>query len=110
MSVAIWVLLAVAVAKGWHLHQMDVQNMFLQGELKEQVYMVQTPEFQFGLNTSSVCRLKKSRYGLKQALHAWNVKIMQGLGRMGFAPLKLDSSLFIRQGRNGPVSIRVWMT
>ena len=83
---------------------MDVKNAFLQGELEEQVYMVQPPGFHSGTNTSVVCRLKKSVYGLKQAPRAWNAKITQKLRRMGFATSKSDSSLFIRKGRLGPVS------
>ena len=88
---------------------MDVKNAFLQGELQEQVYMVQPPGFHSGTNTSTVCRLKKSLYGLKQAPRAWNAKITQQLRRMGFATSKSDSSLFIRTGRLGPVSILLYV-
>ena len=56
------VLFAVAAAKGWQLHQMDVKNALLQGELEEQMYMVQPPGFHSGTNTSAVCQLKKSLY------------------------------------------------
>ena len=54
---------------------MDVKSVFLHGELEEQVYMVQVPRFQSGMNSSDVCHLKKSLYGLKQAPRAWNAKI-----------------------------------
>ena len=40
------VVLAVAATHGWHLHHKDVKNEFLEGELEEQVYMVQIPGFQ----------------------------------------------------------------
>ena len=54
------VLLALAAEKGWHLHQMDVKNAFLQDDLEEQVYMVQPPGFHSGTNTSAVCQLKQA--------------------------------------------------
>jgi hypothetical protein len=102
-------LLAVAAAKGWHLHQMDVKNAFLQGDLEEQVYMVQPPGFHSGTNTSAVCRLKKSLYGLKQAPRAWNAKITQQLHKMSFETSKADSSLFIHKTRLGPINILLYV-
>ena len=83
--------------------------MFLQGDIEEQVYMVQPRGFQSGMNNLVVCRLKKSLYGLKQALCPWNAKITQGLRRMGFVTSKLDSSLFVRRGPHESVCILLYV-
>lgn len=61
--VTIRIFLSIDVAKKWELHQMDVHNAFLYGDLDEEVYMQLPP----GIETSTqgkVCRLRKSLYGL----------------------------------------------
>ena len=54
------VVLAVVAARGWHLHHMNVKNMFLQGDLEEQVYMIQPLGFQTEMTKSAICQIKKS--------------------------------------------------
>ena len=64
------VLLSVAVNKDWPIYQLHVKNVFLNGDLVEEVYMSPLSRFeaQFG---QQVCKLQKFLYGLKQSPRAW---------------------------------------
>ena len=68
---SIRVLLSLAVNFNWSLHQLDVKNAFLNGDLEEEVFMELPPGFEGKLGLGKVCRLKKSLYGLKQSPRAW---------------------------------------
>lgn len=61
------VLFSIAANEGWPLHQFDVTNAFLHGELKEEVYMEDPPGFIGKFKEQEVCPLKKSLYGLQQS-------------------------------------------
>jgi len=58
-------IIAMAAAKGWSLHQMDVNNVFLHGDLLKEVYMEQPPNYVDQTHPNLVCGLKKALYGLK---------------------------------------------
>ena len=61
------ILLSLAVNRDWPLHQFDVKNAFLHGDLEKEVYMDVPPGFEDPKTEGKVCRLKKSLYGLKQS-------------------------------------------
>ncbi|KAF0906244.1 hypothetical protein E2562_009249 [Oryza meyeriana var. granulata] len=77
-------LLAVAAQRGWLVHHMDVKSAFLNGELKEEVYVRQPPGFVAARHEGKVLRLKKALYGLRQAPRAWNTKLDSSLRELGF--------------------------
>ena len=66
-------LLALAVNHNWEIQQMDVKGAYLNGILKEDVYMTQPEGFEDG--TSRVCKLIKTIYGLKQSGREWNAEL-----------------------------------
>ena len=56
------VFLSLAVNLGYPLHQLDVKNVFLNGDLEEEVYMDSPPGFESQFN-QKICKLQKSLYG-----------------------------------------------
>ena len=85
--------LAVAVSKGWDLHQLDVNNAFLHGDLDKKVFMKLPPRFTCSSPTK-VCRLQKSLYGLRQAPRHWFAKLSRKLREYGFVHSYADYFLF----------------
>jgi hypothetical protein len=87
--------LSLALSCSWHVHQLDVNNAFLQGTLSETVYCAQPAGFEDSAHPDFVCRLNRSLYDLKQAPRAWYSRFASFLLQLGFTEAKTDSSLFI---------------
>lgn len=94
-TTTIRVVLSLAVTKQWPLRQLDIQNAFLHGDLKETVYLKQPPGFVDSQKPAHVCLLHKSLYGLKQAPRAWFQRLSSALLSLGFRGSRTDPSLFI---------------
>lgn len=101
-------LLAISASQNWHLHQLDVHNAFLHGNLDEEIYMHLPP----GLSTSKpnqVCKLLKSLYGLKQPSRQWFARLSSSLISNGFSQFASDHSLFIKKKHSSFTAILVYV-
>jgi hypothetical protein len=101
-------ILAIAASQNWDLHQMDMKNAFLHGDLKEDLYM-RPPAGLLSTPTSAVCKLRRSLYGLKQAPRAWYEKFTSTLFKFALHKSKYDASLFLRKTENGVVILLVYV-
>jgi hypothetical protein len=90
-------LLSYATHHGFKLYQMDVKSAFLNGPIKEEVYVKQPPGFDREGYPNHVYKLHKALYRLKQAPRAWYECLRDFLIENGFRIGKADSTLFTRK-------------
>ena len=73
---------------------MDVKTSFLNGVIKEEVYIEEPEGFEIFSSESHVSRLKRALYGLKQAPRAWYTQIDSYFTRHGFSKSEVDPNLY----------------
>ena len=79
---------------------MDVTTVFLNGDLFEDVYMVQPVGFQQTGNGNLVCKLKRSIYDLKSASRQWYMKFDEVITRNGFKENVVDRCIYMKVGES----------
>jgi hypothetical protein len=102
-------IIALATKMKWKLHQMNIKTAFLNGVIKEEVYIEQPQGFEVEDGKSHVCKLKKALYGLKQAPRAWYGRIDSFMMSLGFTKSKADSNLYFKVMNDEPVILLLYL-
>ncbi|GKC00329.1 retrovirus-related pol polyprotein from transposon TNT 1-94 [Tanacetum coccineum] len=106
---SIRIFVANAANKNMTIFHMDVKTAFLNGELKEEVYVSQPEGFVDQDNPSHVYKLKKALYGLKQAPRAWYNMLLSFLISQHFSKGAVDPTLFTRQAGNDLLLVQIYV-
>ncbi|GJX20300.1 retrovirus-related pol polyprotein from transposon TNT 1-94 [Tanacetum coccineum] len=105
----ICIFVADAANKNMMIFQMDVKTTFLNGELKEEVYVFQPEGFVDQENPSHVYKLKKSLYGLKLARRAWYDMLSSFFISQHFSKGAVDLTLFTRKAGNDLLLVQIYV-
>ncbi len=102
-------MLSLAANLDWPLHQLDVKNAFLHGDLEEEVYMDTPPGYTASSNTDVVCKLQRALYGLKQSPRAWFGRFSQAMKKYGFRQSNSDHTLFLKHQQGKVTALIVYV-
>ncbi|GJS63693.1 retrovirus-related pol polyprotein from transposon TNT 1-94 [Tanacetum coccineum] len=106
---AIRIFLVFATYMNFIVIQMDVKSAFLNGKMKEEVYVKQPPGFESSEFPNYVCKLDKALYGLKQAPRAWYETLSTFLIQNKFARGRIDNTLFIYKSKGYVLLVQVYV-
>ncbi|GJU19717.1 retrovirus-related pol polyprotein from transposon TNT 1-94 [Tanacetum coccineum] len=106
---AVRLFIAYVAHKSFPIYQMDVKTAFLNGPLKEEVYVNQPEGFIDPHHPDKVYRLKKALYGLKQAPRAWYDELSNFLVSKGFSKGSIDPTLFITKHGEDILLVQIYV-
>ena len=101
------VILALTAEYNLEVHQMDVKSAYLNGELKEEIYMEPPPGFD--TPDGMVFRLVKAVYGTKQGGRVWYEDIRKTLEEMGYHHTEADHAVFVRAADDFPSILALYV-
>src|SRR3954462_6414138 len=87
-------MLAIAAYFDYEIWQMDVKTAFLNGNIEEELYMIQPKGFFDPKDANKVCKLQRSIYGLKQASRSWNLRFDEVIKEFGFVQTYGEACLY----------------
>ncbi|GJS82171.1 retrovirus-related pol polyprotein from transposon TNT 1-94 [Tanacetum coccineum] len=91
------------------VYKMDVKTMFLNGNMKEEVYVSQPDRFVDPDNPNHVYKLKKALYRLKQAPRAWYDMLSSLLISQDFSKGLVDTTLFIHRDSKEILLVKIYV-
>ena len=106
---AMRMLFAFACHKIFIFYQMDMKSVFLNGFINEEVFVEQPPRFESFNFLNHVFKLKKTLYGLKQALRAWYKRVRKFLISSGFKIGKIDTTLLIKPKDKDMLIVQIYV-
>jgi Reverse transcriptase (RNA-dependent DNA polymerase) len=98
---------SVVAAKDLECHSIDIQHAFIQGDLEQEIYMLQPPGYDDG--SGAVLLLNKSLYGLKQAPRVWHQTLTAFLLDLGCVQSPSDGAMFTHSSPRGDVFLLLYV-
>lgn len=102
-------ILSLTAQQGWTAYHLDVKAAFLNGELLEEVYVVQPEGYKNEQYPEKVYKLRKALYGLRQAPRAWNQRLDKYLESINFQRCPQEHGVYKKNTSKGILLIGVYV-
>jgi len=109
MLKSIRILFAIAAHYDYEIWQKDVKTAFLNGNLTEDVYMIQSEGFVDPQNSRKVCKLQKSIYGLKQVSRSRNLHFDEVIRQFGFIKSEEEPCVYMKFSGSAKVFLMLYI-